>query len=251
MYDLKKVRVARRRGARRRGARIDIILSDGHKKFFFKATRDKKLVLLLKKEYELLKELDFVFIQKPVRWLVFDKKTGFLCDYLEGNANFLSLTFSEFRYYVSCLVKTLLFLKKRGLAHFDVKPRNVYFNRKTKEFKLLDFESFVAAKRIRGTKKYQKFSLKFAAPELYEKDSDKLSISYDFFSLGVLVYYYFFHKRPLKFRRKTPTKYVFDFRKPKNKFFDDYWRKTILGLCSRSPKRRIRAFYTLANDLSK
>ncbi len=92
------------------------------------------------------------------------------------------------------IVLDLFYLHISGVAHYDIKPENIFINNKGNP-KIGDF-GFM--ERIGINKFITKGSYGYAAPEIFKQECLKVSGKADIYSLGVIFYYMFFGNKNTK-----------------------------------------------------
>ena len=172
-------------------------LSDGLK-VAIKVSKGTTSGNLLKKEYELLKEIEDSSIPKAIdfkkNWCL--NTSYFIMEYFNGIQldNFISengtLTLEQAYKITKALSECVSTLHNKGIAHRDIKPQNVLINEEL-TVKLIDFN---ISKKGKESTKPSKFTKKFfsqvssplyAAPELFGFDC--YSESVDIWGLGIIL----------------------------------------------------------------
>ncbi len=92
------------------------------------------------------------------------------------------------------LVLNLYYLHRNGIAHYDIKPENIFINSKGNP-KIGDF-SFM--EKIGFFKSIFKGSIGYIAPELYSREYIETSDKIDIYSLGVMFFYMFANSKGTK-----------------------------------------------------
>lgn len=101
----------------------------------YKYAREAKILLDLRDCPQIVRLIDI--LQNPR-----SKQYSFVFEYLRGTRHrnlFSKISQLEARFYLFQLITALQFAHSRGIMHRDVKPHNVLYNEKTKEFKLIDW----------------------------------------------------------------------------------------------------------------
>lgn len=86
----------------------------------------------------------------------------------------------------------------KGFLYLDIKPENIMVIPETKEHVMLfDFDSLIATEELKNNDSLHiSFSDGFAAPEQVQGKKDKISEATDIFSIGALLFYKVFGKKP-------------------------------------------------------
>lgn len=87
---------------------------------------------------------------------------------------------------------------EHGLLHLDIKPENIYVLPETREHMMLfDFDSMLPAdQQERKSEDRMSFSDGFAAPELVRGKRDSLCEATDIYSIGAVLFYKLFGRKP-------------------------------------------------------
>lgn len=101
-----------------------------------------------------------------------------------------------------CHIKSLAILvgryHEKGYLHLDIKPQNVLILPETEQHILLfDFDSVTTYEELKKNGRfYLSFSEGFSAPEQIKGKIDKIGTCSDIYSIGALLYYKLFGKKP-------------------------------------------------------
>ncbi len=103
--------------------------------------------------------------------------------------------------HIQTLGKLILRYHEQGYLHLDIKPENILILPETPEhIMLFDFDSILKESELRqGVARRISFSDGFSAPELMRASLAKIGKAMDIFSIGAVLFYKLFGKKPTVF----------------------------------------------------
>lgn len=139
--------------------------------------------------------------------------------------------------HVKSLAKLIQKYHENGYLHLDIKPENILVLPETNEHILLfDFDSVISIKELRKNSKFRlSFSDGFSAPEQMQGKFNKIGNHTDIYSIGALVFYKLFNRKPTSDDCKISSVFNFEnMRYPIDKYqpklvkkLDTFFRKTL------------------------
>lgn len=177
---------------------------------------DKRGVLLMKQEIDIMRQLDHPNIVKLIEVQEVHNAVVLIMEYVDGSElkklN-MGLSFQDVITIVHAILSVLSYLENLGIVHRDLKPSNIMITKgefvQTDSVKLFDFglAAFLSEKLLLtkcGTPGY-------IAPEILcasSKDKIVVSPSVDVYSLGIILYEMLFKSNPFKDASKPDSKRV-------------------------------------------
>jgi serine/threonine protein kinase len=178
--------------------------------FVLKTGRTRKAKQYLLNEYTILRYLSFQGnenIIRPLGIVEHDSSVGIKLPFINATTlreyvfsrGFLSE--DEIKTIFLKIVDVVAFVHRFNYAHCDLKPDNILYNTKTQRITLIDFglskvDERKGPVRVAG-------SLHYLAPELISKKSDISLRCADVWSLGIILYFLVYKKRPFISRARS------------------------------------------------
>ena len=147
--------------------------------------------LLSRLNHSLIINLKYAFQDYNNLYLVLDLLTGGDLRYQIGHHRKRYFTEQQTKFFISCIIESLIYIHSKNIIHRDIKPENLVFDSKgylhTTDFGIAKFMSKKNRHETSGTPGYM-------APEVMKGLDHTKSV--DFFAVGVITYELMMGKRP-------------------------------------------------------
>ena len=147
--------------------------------------------LLSRLNHSLIINLKYAFQDYNNLYLVLDLLTGGDLRYQIGHHRKRYFTEQQTKFFISCIIESLIYIHSKNIIHRDIKPENLVFDSKgylhTTDFGIAKFISKKNRHETSGTPGYM-------APEVMKGLDHTKSV--DFFAVGVITYELMMGKRP-------------------------------------------------------
>lgn len=146
--------------------------------------------------------------------------------------------------------KALQVLHKRNILHRDVKLENIFYDEKTKNYKLADFG--ISKITSMGTAKTIAFTKGYGAPEIVGAMDAKYDTTVDIYSLGIVMYLLFndlSFPDSSRYIANLKEQYSSDYVVPKPQKASDEVYEIIVKMTKYDPKERYQTIDLVLNDI--
>lgn len=139
--------------------------------------------------------------------------------------------------HMKSLAELIMKYHQKGYLHLDIKPENIFILPETEEHILLfDFDSVIRWEEIKQNGGFRlSFSEKFSAPEQIQGKIQKIGRHTDIYSIGAVLFYKLFDRKPDAKDCRISSEFKFDFMKYGNETYpprlfrllEMFFRKTL------------------------
>lgn len=139
--------------------------------------------------------------------------------------------------HMKSLAELIMKYHQRGYLHLDIKPENIFILPETEEHILLfDFDSVIRQEELKQDSGFRlSFSEEFSAPEQIQGKIHKIGTHTDIYSIGAVLFYKLFDRKPDSRDCRISSEYNFDLMKYRNekyqprlfRLLEIFFRKTL------------------------